>query len=98
MLASLTFALYSIVAKVFFDAAPRGFTSLIVVATFFAGVHLFFLGVIGEYVGRIYEESKRRPIYIVGNIVRGDQMVPNGPAMSQRLTLATDAPSELVSL
>jgi len=46
-----------------------GFTALIVALTFFSGVLLFFLGVIGEYVGRIYEETKARPQYIVGRTV-----------------------------
>jgi dolichol-phosphate mannosyltransferase len=34
-------------------------------------VNLFFLGVVGEYVGRVYEEVKRRPLYVVGRIIRG---------------------------
>jgi hypothetical protein len=44
---------------------PRGFTSLILAVTFLAGVQLFFMGVIGEYVGRSYGVSKGRPHYIV---------------------------------
>ena len=65
------FALYSLYAKVFHDQSPRGFTALVVLVSFLSGVHLLFLGVIGEYVGRVYEEVKRRPPYVVGKVVRG---------------------------
>lgn len=74
------YALYSLVAKMFFDQAPRGFTALIWVITFVTGVHLLFLGIIGEYVGRVYEEIKARPIYIVSKMVgKGRAITAAGP-------------------
>jgi polyisoprenyl-phosphate glycosyltransferase len=69
IIASLLFALYSLYAK-FRMHSPQGFTALILAMTFFAGVNLLFLGVIGEYVGRIYEETKGRPHYVIQKIVR----------------------------
>ena len=66
---SFLFALYSLYAK-FWLHSPQGFTALVVVMTFLSGINLFFLGIIGEYVGRIYEESKGRPHYVVLKIVR----------------------------
>jgi polyisoprenyl-phosphate glycosyltransferase len=60
--AYLIFALY---AKIVRDESPQGFTALVFAITFLAGVQLFFMGVIGEYVGRLYEASKARPVYIV---------------------------------
>jgi polyisoprenyl-phosphate glycosyltransferase len=67
---SLLFGLYAVVQKAIFHHSPQGFTALLLLITLFSGVLLFFLGVIGEYVGRIYEETKHRPIYIVNQIFR----------------------------
>jgi dolichol-phosphate mannosyltransferase len=65
MFASTLFVAYSVYAKIFLKQSPKGFTALIAAVTFFSGTVLFFLGVIGEYVGRIYEETKGRPQYII---------------------------------
>jgi len=67
---AVLFALYAVYARVFLDRSPEGFTALLVVGVFLAGVLLFFLGVIGEYVGRIYQEVKARPIYVVDRVTR----------------------------
>ena len=61
---SFLFSLYSLYAK-FWLHSPQGFTALILAITFLFGINLFFLGIIGEYVGRIYEEAKARPHYVV---------------------------------
>lgn len=47
-----------------FDLTP-GLSTTVLVVTFFSGVQLLGLGLIGEYVGRIYDEVKKRPLYIV---------------------------------
>jgi dolichol-phosphate mannosyltransferase len=68
---SIVYVLYALFAKFFLHESPQGFTAVIATVTFLSGVLLFFLGVIGEYVGRIYEETKARPIYIVAHITDG---------------------------
>jgi dolichol-phosphate mannosyltransferase len=62
---SMMMALFFFVKKVLYGLNPPGFASLIVSIFFLAGIQLITLGVIGEYVGRIFEEAKRRPLYIL---------------------------------
>lgn len=66
---SSAFALYAVYAKFFLRQSPQGFTAVILVLTFLSGVHLFFLGIIGEYVGRVYEQSKGRAHYVIERMV-----------------------------
>lgn len=70
ILLSSAFSAYSLWAKFFLDRSPQGFTAIILVISFVTGVMLFFLGVIGEYVGRVYEEVKGRPLYVVDFVHR----------------------------
>jgi dolichol-phosphate mannosyltransferase len=70
ILLAFLFAIYSIWAKLFLHDETRGFTALTLLITFLSGINLFFLGVIGEYVGRVYEEVKGRPVYVVSKVVR----------------------------
>jgi hypothetical protein len=48
-----------------FGATVPGWASTVLPTYFLGGVQLMFLGVVGEYVGRIYMEVKHRPIYII---------------------------------
>ncbi|MGH8542920.1 MAG: glycosyltransferase family 2 protein [Gammaproteobacteria bacterium] len=68
--ASSLFAAYAVYARLFLDRSPQGFTAILLAVTFLSGVNLVFLGVLGEYLGRVYEEVKRRPLYIVAKVIR----------------------------
>ena len=85
MLISITYAGYSIVAKLLLDTSPRGFTALVVVITFLSGINLVFMGLLGEYIGRVYEEVKRRPIYIAARVVRHTGEGVQSPAVAERV-------------
>jgi polyisoprenyl-phosphate glycosyltransferase len=68
---STVFAVYAIYVRVVLGHSPEGFTALLVAFTFLSGIQLFFMGVIGEYIGRIYEETKGRPTFIVARVIEG---------------------------
>ena len=57
-----------VIKTIFFHEPVAGFTSLVVLITFFGGIQLLSIGIIGEYIGRIFNETKNRPLYIVKNI------------------------------
>ncbi|GAB5470111.1 MAG: glycosyltransferase family 2 protein [Rhodospirillales bacterium] len=56
---------YALVLRVFTSDWVAGWTLLFIAVLFIGGVQIAFLGVIGEYVGRIYGEAKRRPLYLL---------------------------------
>ena len=62
---SLLFFLYALYSRYFRAQTPTGWASLVILFLFFGGVQLFLLGVVGEYVGRIFEEVKNRPHYVI---------------------------------
>jgi glycosyltransferase involved in cell wall biosynthesis len=57
--------IYAIGLRLFTDRWVTGWTLLFIAMLFFGGVQMMFLGVMGEYVGRIYSEIKRRPLFLV---------------------------------
>ena len=66
MIISILILIYSLLSFAFdWNNLTAGWTSIMVTITFFAGVQLISLGMIAEYIGRIYEESKNRPSYII---------------------------------
>ncbi len=64
-LLSLPYGAFLLVRTLFFGNAVSGYPSMMVAILFLGGVQLLAVGVIGEYVGRIYEETKQRPIYLI---------------------------------
>jgi len=63
--------------RLFTDSTIQGWTSLMVVSLFIGGVQLIMLGVVGEYIARIYDEVRNRPLYLVKGVYNfessGDQ-------------------------
>lgn len=71
-LASILLAVYIAVLRILGGVSVEGYASLFAGITFLAGIQLLFLGIIGEYIARIYREIKGRPYYVVGEIYSTD--------------------------
>jgi glycosyltransferase involved in cell wall biosynthesis len=61
----LCYAIYFLYKKLFLGIPVLGYASIIVAVLFVGGVQLLILGIMGEYLGRVYQEVQARPIYIV---------------------------------
>jgi len=59
------YGLYAIYETLFTDNTITGWTSLIVSILFIGGIQLIMIGILGEYLGKLFVENKRRPNYIV---------------------------------
>ena len=74
----LAYILYTIVARP--GQIVQGWTSLIIVVLIVSGVQIIFIGLIGEYIARIFEEAKGRPLYFFKQRPRDEQAAGPGPA------------------
>ncbi len=77
---SLLYALFLIVRTVLFGIDVAGYASLMVAVLFLGGVQLISIGVLGEYIGRIFAEAKARPLYVVNRTVGMDENRPGDDA------------------
>ena len=67
--AALIYLVCVILEKLIKGIAVPGYATLIVLLLFFSSMQLFCIGIIGEYVGRTFEQSKNRPIYIAKEVI-----------------------------
>ncbi len=62
---SLLVGIYIIIKTIIFGIDTPGYASTMVMILFFGGIQLLGIGVLGKYIGRMYQETKRRPVYII---------------------------------
>jgi glycosyltransferase involved in cell wall biosynthesis len=72
---------YALAMRLFTQRWVAGWTALIIAVLFLGGAQLISLGIIGEYVGRLYGEAKRRPLYLVRETLGLDAPVPGYPRL-----------------
>lgn len=74
ILISIIILIYALISYTFqLNNLSAGWTSLMVVITFFAGVQLLSIWIMSEYIGRIYDETKQRPQYIIDQKINFDE-------------------------
>jgi glycosyltransferase involved in cell wall biosynthesis len=66
---SVGIAIWALVARFVMHATVAGWTAEVVIVSLLAAVQLLMIGILGEYIGRIYEQVKQRPLYVVGDRV-----------------------------
>ena len=63
--AGFLYALYALIVRLFTDKTVEGWTSLLISVLIIGGIQLIFMGIIGEYLGKLFLEAKHRPHYLV---------------------------------
>ncbi len=67
---SLMYFVYNIYQKIYYNNVPQGFTATILAIILFSGVQMISLGLIGEYVLRIYNQVRNRPLFVIDKIIQ----------------------------
>lgn len=68
---SFVFLLYYLIKTLVYGDPVQGFPTLVTIILFIGGIQLLCLGILGEYIGRIYNETKQRPPYLINESSRG---------------------------
>jgi len=84
-LLSFLYAAFIVIRTLIFGVDVPGYASIIVFILFLGGLQLMSLGLLGEYVGRIYSEVKQRPLYVVRTVTK-----PSPPRQKRKPTAKTD--------
>ncbi|HEU0303750.1 MAG TPA: glycosyltransferase family 2 protein [Gaiellaceae bacterium] len=82
--------IWSLIVNLFGFFHVPGWTSIVLVTTFIGGIQLIVLGVIGEYIGDIHDEVKRRPLYVIGELAN----FPAAPDLPARAVVARERSGE----
>ena len=67
------YGFFIILRTLILDIDVPGYASIITIILFLGGIQLFSIGIIGEYIGRIFLETKRRPLYVVKEVLETDK-------------------------
>ena len=71
ILVGLTLTAYAVVSWAANGATPQGWTSLMIVTVFLGGCQLLVMGILGEYLGRLFEQARGRPLFLIDEVLRG---------------------------
>ncbi len=75
---SIMYSIYAIIMKIVYNDVPQGFTALILAVTLFGSIQLLAIGIIGEYVTRIFFQAKERPLYIIKTQIKDKKVNGKG--------------------
>ena len=79
---ALIYLIYNVVRRFLYDDVPQGFPATVFLITLFSGVQLIALGIIGEYVLRIFFQVKGRPLFIIREQIKDSQPVGHGEVVT----------------
>lgn len=72
---SILLGIVQIASRILFpELAPRGVTTMLLIILFFGSVNLFAIGIVGEYIAKIFEEVKQRPLFIRKHLIRDGEL------------------------
>ena len=79
---------YVLYAKLFTTETVHGFTSVVVLVALLGGIQLLCLGIVGQYVARIFDEAKRRPLYVLDEVVLANRAAVMSASAPESATTA----------